>query len=137
MRDLEAIAGAPDRLQVTRILRIRFDFFPDAAYINVDGTRSDVRCVTPDRIEQLVARENAPSVPHEVIEQAEFGGGSRDLFAANCQGHGGRINVNLVDFGGQGRQRALETAQDGLYARHKFARAEGLGDVVIGTQLQS
>src|ERR1700690_3060468 len=137
MRDLEAIASAPYRLQVTRILRIGFDFFADAANINVDGARGDICRVTPDRIEQLVAGKNAPGMPHEVIEQAEFGSRGWDLFAAHGKRHGGGINVNLVDLGGQGRQGTLETAQDGLYAGHKFARAEGLGDVVIGAEFQS
>ncbi len=127
----------PDRLQIPGILRIRFDFFADAAHINIDRTWSHIGCVTPDRIEQLVARENAPGVPHKVVEQAEFGGGGRNLFAAHGQRHRRGINVHLFDLGRQRRQGPLETAQHGLDTGHQFARTERFGDVVIGTQFQS
>ena len=40
-------------------------------------------------------------------------------------------------FIGTGRQRALETAQHGLDAGDEFARAEGLGDVVVGAEFET
>ena len=38
---------------------------------------------------------------------------------------------------GPGRERALEAAQHGFDAGHEFARAEGLGDVIVGAEFKA
>ena len=47
------------------------------------------------------------------------------------------IDFDFPDFHGAGRQRALEAAQHGLDAGDEFARAEGLGDVVVGAEFET
>src|ERR1700758_2651203 len=74
-RGLETVAGAAHSLQITRVLGIGLDFFTNASNVDVDRARRDVRCVAPDRIEEMVATENAPRMAGEVVEQAELGGG--------------------------------------------------------------
>src|ERR1700693_5127672 len=52
---LEAVAGAAYRLQIARVFRVWFDFFPDAANIHVHRARGDVRGVPTNGIQQMVA----------------------------------------------------------------------------------
>ena len=48
----------------------------------------------------------------------------------------GSISISPT-FIGLGGKRALKAAQNGFDAGHKFARAERLGDVVVGAELES
>jgi len=73
----------------------------------------------------------------EVVEQAKLGGGGGHEIAAHGESHGRGIDLYLADFQGAGRKRALKTAQHGLDAGDEFARAEGLGDVVVGAQFEA
>ena len=60
-----------------------------------------------------------------------------DHVSAHGEGHGRGIDFDFADFHGAGRQRALEAAQHGLDAGDEFARAERLGDVVVGAEFES
>src|SRR5271157_2220765 len=53
--NFETVAGAADRLEVAGILRVGFDFLPDATDINIHGAGSHVGGVAPDGVEQMVA----------------------------------------------------------------------------------
>jgi hypothetical protein len=57
--------------------------------------------------------------------------------SANHQDHGGRIDLNVADFERAGRKRTFKAAQHSLNASHEFARTEGLGDVIIGSNLEA
>ena len=59
------------------------------------------------------------------------------MVAAHGEGHGGGIDFDVADFHGAGRQRTLEAAQHGFDAGDEFARAEGLGDVVVGAEFET
>ena len=52
---LEAVAGAANRFQIARVLRVGLDLLADAANVDVDGTRRDVSGVAPDGVEKMVA----------------------------------------------------------------------------------
>src|ERR1700680_2170283 len=134
---LEAVAGAAYGFQVARVFGVRFDFFANAADVDVDGTRSDVRGVAPHGVEKMVAAEDASLVAGEVIEQAELGGGGGYGVAAHGQCHGGGIDFDVANSQGAGRQGPLEPAQYGFDAGDEFARAEGLGDVVVGAEFKT
>jgi hypothetical protein len=136
-RRFEAISGAAHGFQIARIFRVGLDFFADAADVNIDRTRRHVSGVAPDGVEQVVAAEDASLVAREVIEQAKFGGRGRDQAAAHHERHGRGIDFNVADFHGTRRQRPLEAAQHGLDAGNQFARAERLGDVVVGAEFEA
>src|SRR5271157_269875 len=135
--DLETVTGAADRFEVARVLGVRLDFFPDTADVDINGTGSHIRSVAPDGVEQMVAREDTSAMAGKVIEQAELRGGGGNQLAADHEGHRRGINLNLTDLQGTGREGPLEAAQHGLDAGHELARAEGLGDVVVGAELES
>src|SRR5260370_16288795 len=73
----------------------------------------------------------------EIIEQSKFGGGGGNRLSTNGENHGSGIDGDVSDFERTGRQRALKAAQHGLDAGHKLARAERLGDVVVGSDLKA
>src|SRR5258708_19127797 len=54
----EQIPGAADGFQVDRILGIAFDFFTQAADVNVHAARTDEAIGAPHSIAELVARAN-------------------------------------------------------------------------------
>ena len=85
----------------------------------------------------MVAAEDASLVAGEIVEQAEFGGRGGNGLAAHGKDHGRRIDFNFPDLHGAGRKRTLEAAQNGFDSGHEFARAEGLGDIVVGAEFEA
>src|SRR5579862_2117121 len=67
-RNLKAVSRTTNRAQVTRILRIQFNFFPNAADVNVHRTRRHIGSIAPHRIEQLIAGEDATNVPGKIVQ---------------------------------------------------------------------
>ena len=134
---LEAVSGAAHGFQVTRVFGVGLDFFADASDINVDGAWCDVGGVAPDGVKKVVAAEDASLVAGEVIEETEFRGGGGNRIAAHREGHGRRIDLDLSNFQGTGRQRALETAQHSFNASDEFSRTEGLSNVVVGAEFET
>src|SRR5271169_6068925 len=68
----EQVSRTPDGFQIDGVFRIGFDFFTQAADVNVDAARSNEAIRSPDRIEQLIAGENAVWARGQVIEQPEL-----------------------------------------------------------------
>jgi len=134
---LEAVTGAAHRLKIARVLRVGFDFFADAADVDVDGTRGDVGSVAPDGVEKMIAGKNAAEVAGEVIQQAKFGGGGGNGLPSNREDHGGGVDGNFSDGEGSGGKGALEAAQHGFDPGHEFARAEGFRDIVVGAKFET
>ena len=50
--------------------------------MHVDGARLDIDILAPHRVEQLLAREDAAGMLHEVAQQAELGRAEMDGLAA-------------------------------------------------------
>jgi hypothetical protein len=69
---VEAVADSTQRLQVTGTSRIWLDFLPQAPHKNVNGSRGYERSFFPDCVEQLIARKDAPAVPHQVFKETEL-----------------------------------------------------------------
>lgn len=133
----ETVPGAADSFEVSRVLGVGLDFFADAADVDVDRARCNVGGVTPHGIEQVVAAEDASFVTGEIVEQAEFGGGGRDSGAANGESHRRRIDFDVANFHRTGWQRSLEAAENGFHAGDEFAWAEGLCDIVVGSEFEA
>src|SRR6185437_298897 len=93
--NLESISGAAHGLQIAWIFRVRLDFLTDTAHVDIHRARSNKAGVAPNRIEEVVAAEDAARMPRQIVEQPEFGGGRSCELAANLQLHGARVNNNL------------------------------------------
>ena len=85
----------------------------------------------------MVAGKDAAEMSREVIEQAKLRSRRGNSSSANHKDHGGRIDLYLADFERAGRKRTFKAAQHSLNASHEFARAEGLGDVIVGSDLEA
>src|SRR5271157_4443997 len=134
---LEAVTRAAHGLKIARVFGIGLNFFADAADVNIDRARSDVRGVAPNGIEKMIAGKDATKMAGEIIEQAKLGGSGRDGLSANGENHGGGIDFDVADLERTRRQRTLKAAEHGLHAGDEFARAEGLGDVVVGSEFEA
>src|SRR5580700_11139566 len=85
----------------------------------------------------MIAGEDAAEVTCKIIEQAKLGCGGGDGLSADGEGHGGGIDGDVSDFERAGRERALEAAEHRFDTCYEFARAERLGDVVIGSDFEA
>ena len=133
----EAVAGAADGLEIAGIFGIGFDLFADAADVDVDGAGGDEARVAPDGVEEMIAAEDAAGMAGQVVEEAEFCGRGRGEIAADAELHGAGIDLDVFKGNGGGSGGALEAAEDGLDPGQQLAGREGLGDVVVGAELEA
>src|ERR1700737_3724360 len=99
----EQIPGAADGLQVDGILGIAFDFFAQAADVDVHAARSYETICAPDGIEKLVARENSIRPRCKIVEQPEFERAQRNGLPRMTDSIRRRIDGQLADLNGAGR----------------------------------
>ncbi len=85
----------------------------------------------------MIAGKDAAEMACEVIEQAKFGGRGGNGLSADRKDHGGGIDFDVADLERAGWKWTLKTAQHGLDAGYEFARAERLGDVIVGSDLEA
>src|SRR5882757_7109547 len=57
---LEAVARPTHCLQVTRALRVALDLLTDTPHIDIDRARRHEAGISPHRIQQMIAAEDAP-----------------------------------------------------------------------------
>ena len=133
----EAIAGAAHGLKIARILRVDLDFLTDAAHIDIDGAGRDEARIAPDRVEKVVAAEDAAGMARQIVEQPEFRGSGGGELAADLQLHGAGVDDDLFKADDRRRCGPLEAAQHSFDAGHQFARRKGLGDVVVRPQFEA
>src|SRR5258708_35734233 len=96
----EQIGRAPDGFQMDGVFRIRFDFFTQAANVNVHAARRNESIRSPDRIEQLIAGKDAVWARSEVIEQPEFEHAERYGCPGMAHAIRRRIDRQLADLNG-------------------------------------
>jgi len=129
----EKVAGAADGFQDTRIFGIGFDFFAQAADADIHATRGDKVFAAPDGGEEFFSREDAARVGSELMEEAEFEQAGGDGFFGAGDEIGVEINAEMVEL-----EKLLEfglglgAPEEKFDAGEEFARAEGLGDVIVG-----
>ena len=106
-------------------------------HVDVDGARAAGVGVVPHVGQQQVARQHPAAMLQQVLEQQELLGGEPHVLAVGLDDV--PIDVDAERAVGERaarRCRALRPAQQRPHAGHDFARAEGLGDVVVGAELQ-
>jgi len=135
---LEQIACATDRFQVQGIFRIRFNFFAQAADVDVHAAGRDEAVGAPDGVKELVAGEDAVGARRQIVEQAKFERAERHGLSGVADAIGSRVDREAPDLddarGIDGRLRAAEQRFD---AGDELSGAEGLGDVIVGTHFEA
>src|SRR3954453_3264070 len=86
----EYVAPAADRMEETRLIA-GFQLPSEIRYEDLDGVRRCKRIVTPDLLEQALARHDDAFVAHEVLEQLELA--LRELDLALLAPHLVRVGV--------------------------------------------
>lgn len=84
---VEAVAEAAEGFDVAREARVVFNFFAQAAHVDVDRARGNEERLFADGVENLVAGEDATAVVGQKLKNAEFAHGGEDGVAANANGH--------------------------------------------------
>src|SRR6266545_1576134 len=134
----EAVADAPDRLEVARSGRFVFDLFAQAPYMYGDGAAVERGLVAPDPAHQLVTREDTTGMASEEPEQLELA--RRELEHASTFAHFARRGVDFDvtetnAFVWSVVCRGAAT-QDRAHTRDELSRRERFRDVVVGAELE-
>jgi hypothetical protein len=135
---LEQIACTADGLQVQGIFRVGFNFFAEAADVDVHASGCDEAVGAPNGVKQLVAGEDAIGTRGQVVEQAKFERAERDGLAGMADAIGSRVDGQASDFDDARRvDGRLGATQQGFDAGDELAGAEGLGDVIVGAHFEA
>ena len=144
-RRVEDVAGAAFGLDVFGLRRIRLDLATQPQDLDVDRAIVDFRVVQARKIEELFARKHPLRRRAERLQQAEFAVAQLDALAAGS-GQPARAQIQFPSgesirapffiARGQHLARGLVTAEDRAHACEQLARAERLGEVVVGAELE-
>lgn len=89
------------------------------------------------RRQQLIARKHTPGVARHELQEPELARRDRDFLVADPQDHGHGVNFQVADLQHRGGRRRLRAAKYRPYACHQLPWAERLGDVIIGSHIQT
>src|SRR5829696_1020258 len=140
------IAGAANRADDARMVRIGLDLPPDAGDAHVDGAVEGVRVAGVRKVEEPLARQHPPRMVDEGLEEVELRGRQRVVDAFVVLQHAGldveplRPEANLLPGGpgGAGGRRGLaRPADDGADARHELAQLGRLCQIVVGAEFEA
>src|SRR3954469_12495779 len=129
----ELVADAVHRQHVPRIAWIWLDFAADILHVRVDRAIERGRLAAANGVEQLRPREDAPRLAGHGRQQCELGRSQIDNAIANAGLHALLVEPEVA--GGDrvaALGRRVDAPEHRLHARDELARAERLGDVVVG-----
>jgi tripartite-type tricarboxylate transporter receptor subunit TctC len=143
-RDAEQVSGAALGPDIARLRRIALDLAAQAQDLHVDGAVVDLVVVQPRQVEELVAGQDPVRGAQQDHEQAELAVGKRHGAAVGGD-KTARIEIELPavePVGADSLRLALANLgapapKHGANAREQLARAERLGEVVVGAELEA
>src|SRR5215203_5964909 len=139
------IAGAANRADDARMVRIGLDLPPDAGDAHVDGAVEGVGVAGVREVEEPLARQHPPRMVDEGLEEVELRGRQRVVDAFVVLQHAGldveplRPEADLLP-GGPGRARGRRLAcpaDDRADAGHELAQLGRLCQIVVGAELEA
>src|ERR671921_1422290 len=131
----EDVSRAADRMEEPR-LAIGFELPSQVGDEDLDRVRDRERVITPDLVEQLLARDHEALVAHQVLEQLELA--LRELDLALAARDLVRVRVEHQVRHAQGRHAARGAApQQRAHAGEQLLALERLDQVVVGADVQS
>src|SRR2546425_6787316 len=142
--DAEQVTGAPFRADVARLRRILLDLAAQSHDLHVHRAVVDLVVVKPRQVEELVARENAAGRAEQHHQQAELAVAERHRLACGAQqAPGVQVELPAIEavgadaFGLALAHFGAPATKNGADAREQLARAEGLGEIVVGAELEA
>src|ERR1035437_9911457 len=131
----EAVADAAHRIEV---FGGRAKLFAQPAHVRIDGAGVHEAVVFPDIAQQLVPGLHASAALRQNREQLELGRRQLHVLAAPLHHVPRRVDKQVAKLERLGfRRRGPAALQDLFHAQNQLARAEGVGDVIVRTQLQA
>ncbi len=127
----------PSPRTVSSRLAWALSFFPQAAHVGVHSTRVDGVLVAPNVEKQLFARLRAPAALDENGQKLEFRRGQVEALAVEADLEGVLVDGKGIEFDEVAFAAGTQPAEKRLDAEHEFARAEWLGDVIVGTEFET
>mmetsp|Transcript_53282 Transcript_53282/g.124970 ORF Transcript_53282/g.124970 Transcript_53282/m.124970 type:complete len:398 (-) Transcript_53282:451-1644(-) len=132
----QAVTGATDGLDHARALHA-LQRFAQALDMNVDRALLDEHMVTPDAVQQLRTAVHTLGVGHQEMQQTELGGTQLHLDAVAADPTRARIQQQGADLDRAVQRLGRLAAQHSANAGEQLIGREGLGDVVVGTRIQT
>src|SRR5262249_25845070 len=140
----EFVADAPYGQQEPRICRIRLDAAAQALHARADAAAGDERVAAPDLRQERLAAEHDAGVRRQQMQQPELLVGELHLAAVDADTPARRIDLDAVDqdrrlgrIVSRGRGGLARAAEQRTRARHQFADAGRLRQVVVGAALEA
>ena len=111
------------------------DFRAEGGDAAIDAAAGDDDAVAPDGIHDGLASKGAAGALEEELQEAEFLRGEGNICAAAEEAVGDGVEAAIAELirGGGGGM----AAEEGLRAGDEFADAEGLGDVIVGAEIEA
>src|SRR5467141_2211899 len=104
--------------------------------MDVDSPGLDVNIMAPDRVEQLLAREDSPRVPQEMTQESKFRRTEMDRFAGARYPVRGEIHRHVGEMQHLLHRARLGSPDHRAQSGDEFARAERLDDIVVRTAVE-
>src|SRR5579885_3080848 len=136
----ETIADTALRQNIFGMRRIAFQLLTQIGDIEPQRLRLTAIFMSPDLREQHIMRQQSSGIVDEMIEQAVFGGSERHLLAAYPDLALAEVYRQVVVHNDARLARGLGhegAPQQRLDTRLQFLRAERLGQVIVGADLQA
>src|SRR5215471_416725 len=133
---VEAVAHAAYADQEPWLARLGLDLLAQVGDVGIHNAVSNEGFPAPNFVEQFVAAERAAAVSDESSQELKFNRGYLDGLPSLAQFAPSEVHLHFtepVNFWGLSRS----AAQDCLDPRAQLSRAERLGDIVVGSQLQA
>ncbi len=138
---LQAIASAVDGFDEPRLAGIGLELGAEMTHVHTDGFDVIVGLITPHLFEDQRGGHRLPMALEQAMKQLKLQVGQANglvepdgLKALRHQGETG-VAENFVVLGGE--RCPLAASQQGLDPHHQLFEVEGLGQIVIGTGVES
>src|ERR1019366_1898044 len=131
----EAIPDPVHGEKMTRRVAVRLQFLPQLHHVRVHRPRIRKKLVSPNRIQNHVARQRTVRIVHEIGQQIVFRRRQLEIFALALHDAAFKVHFDLGEVDHLARV-AAGAAQHGANACHQLARAKRLHHVIVGADFQ-
>src|SRR6185295_4642568 len=135
----ESVPTAGDRLDVSRLVPVVLQLGAEGTHVAVDDVALDDEVGTPERVEDLLAREDAPRIRGKEVQQGLLERRQMQLVIACEDLSVEHVDLEIADPKAWHELPGLSVspADDRARARDQVVWNEGDSDVVVGAALKS
>ena len=131
----EPVTDSTDRLDQAS-LASALELLPDPRNVHLERVGFRAGGHRPHRFRQLLVRDELAAAPHQGGQDPELDAGQAQLPSASRRKSLAEVKGDVADHEARTALAAVPPDHR-LHARHQLLEREGLGDVVVGSQLQA